>query len=110
MDWPPKSKPIKCKWVFKKKYNTDEFIQTLKAKIVVKGFTQKQGIDYSYTYALIGRITFFRVLMALASIYSLHILQMDVKIVFLDSSLDNIYIYIWNNKKGLPYLKIKRTL
>jgi len=33
------SKPIGCKWVFRRKYNTDDSIQTFKARLVVKGFT-----------------------------------------------------------------------
>jgi hypothetical protein len=41
VDLPPDSKSIGCKWVFKRKYNTDGSIQTFKARLVAKGFTQK---------------------------------------------------------------------
>ena len=63
------SKPIGCKWVFRRKYNSDGSLQTFKARLVVKGFKQKEGIDYFDTYALVARITSIRVLMSLASIY-----------------------------------------
>ena len=46
VDLPKASKPISCKWVFKRKYNTDGSIQTFKARLVAKDFKQKQGIDY----------------------------------------------------------------
>ena len=38
VDLPPDSKPIGCKWVFRRKYNTDGSLRTLKARLVVKGF------------------------------------------------------------------------
>ena len=88
VDLPPGSKPIKCKWVFRKKFNTDGSLQTFKARLVAKGFTQKEGIDYFDTYAPVARITSIRLLMALASIYDLYIHQMDVKTAFLNGDLD----------------------
>ncbi|KAK4391388.1 Copia protein [Sesamum angolense] len=41
-DLPPGSKAIGCKWIFRRKYNTDGSIQTFKARLVAKGFTQKE--------------------------------------------------------------------
>jgi hypothetical protein len=82
------SKPIGCKWVFRRKFNSDGSIQTFKARLVAKGFKQKEGIDYFDTYALVARITSIRILMALASIYDLYVHQMDVKTAFLNGDLD----------------------
>jgi hypothetical protein len=88
VDLPPGSKPIGCKWVFRRKYTTDGSIQAFKARLVAKGFRQKEGIDYFDTYAPVARITSIRVLMALASIYNLYVHQMDVKTAFLNGDLD----------------------
>lgn len=41
VDLPTRSKPIGCKWVFKRKRNTNGFIQTFKARLLAKGFRQK---------------------------------------------------------------------
>ena len=35
---PPASKPIGCKWLFRKKYHTDGTLHTYKARLVAKGF------------------------------------------------------------------------
>ena len=71
VDLPLGSNTIGCKWVFRRKYRTDGTIQTLKARLVSKGFRQREGIDYFDTYAPAARITSIRVLIALASIYKL---------------------------------------
>ena len=87
-DLPPGSKPIGCKWIFKKKMKVDGTIDKFKARLVAKGFTQKEGIDYFNTYAPVARISTIRVLIALASIYKFEIHQMDVKTAFLNGELD----------------------
>jgi hypothetical protein len=82
VDLPPSSKPIGCKGVFRRKYNTNGSIQMFKAILVAKGFTQKEGVDYFDIYSPVARITSIRVLFVLASIYKLHVHQMDVKTTF----------------------------
>ena len=42
VDLPISSKPIGCKWVFRRKDNTDGSIQTFKARLVAKGFEQRE--------------------------------------------------------------------
>jgi hypothetical protein len=88
VDLPHGSKPIGCKWVFRRKYNTDGSLQTFKTRLVAKSFKQKEGIDYFDTYAPVARITSIRVLMELASIFDLYVHQMDVKTAFLNGDLE----------------------
>ncbi|RVW47574.1 Retrovirus-related Pol polyprotein from transposon TNT 1-94 [Vitis vinifera] len=88
VDLPPGSKPIGCKWVFRRKYHTDGMIQTFKARLVAKGFKQREGIDYFDTYAPVARTTSIRILFALASIHNLFVHQMDVKTTFLNEDLN----------------------
>lgn len=88
VDLPPGSKPIGCKWIFKKKLRVDGTIDKFKARLVAKGFKQRYGIDYFDTYAPVARIATIRLLIALASIYNLVIHQMDVKTAFLNGELE----------------------
>jgi len=41
---------IGCKWVFKRKTNMDENVQIYKVRMVVKGYRQKQGLDFDETF------------------------------------------------------------
>nr|GFC53417.1 zinc finger, CCHC-type [Tanacetum cinerariifolium] len=66
----------------------DGTIAKFKARLVIQGFTQKEGIDYFNTYALVARITTIRLLLGLAAIHNLVIHQMDVKTAFLNGDLD----------------------
>ena len=81
VDLPTGSKPISCKWVFRRKYNTNGSIQTFKARLVAKGFKQKEGVNYFDTYTPVARITSIHVLLALSSIYNFIVHQMDVNVV-----------------------------
>ena len=93
VDLPPGNKPLGSKWIFKRKMKDDGTIDKYKARLVVKGFRQKEGLDYFDTYSPVTRITSIRMLIALAAVYGLEIHQMDVKTVFLNGELEEeIYI------------------
>ncbi|CAN6331738.1 unnamed protein product [Urochloa humidicola] len=78
-------KPVGCKWVFKKKFKPDGTIDKYKARLVTKGYTQKEGEDFFDTYSPVASMTTIRALLSLATLYGLIIHQMDV---FLNGELD----------------------
>ena len=88
VDLPKGSKPLGYKWIFKKKLKADGSIDKYKARLVIKGFRQKQDLDYFDTYSPVTRITSIRMLIAIASILNLEIHQMDVKTAFLNGELE----------------------
>ena len=88
VDLPQCSKPLGYKWIFKKKMKADGSIDKYKDILVIKGYKQKEGLDYFDTYSPVARISSIQMLIAIASIHNLEIHQMDVKTVFLNGDLD----------------------
>ena len=60
-------KPIECKWIYNKKRGEDGKVETFKVRIVVKGFTQKEGIDYEEIFLPVAMLKFIRILLSIAA-------------------------------------------
>ena len=79
--------------MFREQYRDNGSIQAYNARLAAKEYTRKEAIDYFDMYALVARITSVWLLFALASTYKLHVHQMDVKTIFLNSDLiEKVYI------------------
>jgi len=74
-------------------------IDKYKARLVAKGYWQKEGLVYFDTYSPVTRIMSIRMVVAIAILHNLHIHQMDVKTIFLNSELNEKNI--WSNLKDL---------
>ncbi|KRY26488.1 Copia protein, partial [Trichinella britovi] len=70
---PPHKKAIKSKWVFKTKYKEDGTIEKRKARLVARGYSQRQGIDYEDTFAPTLGYSSLRYLLSLAAKYNLEV-------------------------------------
>nr|GEZ71952.1 hypothetical protein [Tanacetum cinerariifolium] len=79
----PKGKrAIGSKWVFRnKKYERGIVIRN-KARLVARGHTQEEGIDYDEVFAPVARIEAIRLFLAYASFMGFMVYQMDVKSAF----------------------------
>lgn len=86
---PPGKKALPCKWIFKTKIDETGAVNRYKARLVVKGYAQKRGIDYDEIYSPVVRYTSVRYLIALAARYDLEIEQMDAITAFLQGDLEN---------------------
>ena len=62
-------------------------MEKFKARIVVIGCKQVEGVDFSDAYSPISKVTTIRVLIELGCVFNLKIHQMDVKIAFLNGDL-----------------------
>ena len=93
VDLPEGRKPVSSKWVFKKKFNKSGEIDRFKARLVARGFSQVQGIDYEETFSPVVKIQTVLAILALVNAKGYEIHQMDVDTAFLYGSLEEeIYL------------------
>nr|GEY38415.1 retrovirus-related Pol polyprotein from transposon TNT 1-94 [Tanacetum cinerariifolium] len=84
---------IGSKWVFKNK--KDEHGTTIKnkARLVVHGYSQEEGIDYDETFAPVARMEAIRIFIAFVTYMNFKVYQMNVKNAFLNGKLkEEVYV------------------
>jgi hypothetical protein len=93
VDKPEDRHIIGVKWVFRTKLNADCSINKYKARLVVKGYAQIFGVDYSDTFAPVSRMDTIRLVLAIAAQKGWKVFQLDVKSAFLNGDLqEEIYV------------------
>jgi hypothetical protein len=90
---PPGRKAIGLKWVFKVKRDEKGSVVKHKARLVVKGYSQQQGVDYEEIFTPVARLEAVRLLLALAANQGWEVHHMDVKSAFLNGDLmEEVYV------------------
>ena len=75
---------IRTKWVFRNKMDELGNVVRNKARLVVQGYNQEEGIDFNETFAPVARIEAIRLLFAFACHMNFKLFQMDVKSAFIN--------------------------
>jgi len=88
VDLPNGRKTIGNKWILKVKRNAESSIEWYKARLMAKGYTQREGIYYEKTFSPVVRFASIRLILAIVAHLDLEFYQMDVKTVFLNGELD----------------------
>ena len=84
---------VSSNWIFKIKHVADGSIEKYKARFVARGLSQKEGIDYEETFALVAKYTSIRVVLAIAASKGWKVYQMDVKTTFLNGKItEEVYL------------------
>ena len=94
---------VSVKYVFKKKTKHGE-VYKYKTRIVARGFSQIEGVDYNETYSPVARMNTMRVFVKMSIDRGFKLLTFDVEAAFLNAPLqEEIYIQApdgWNVKAG----------
>ena len=69
--WPEEKQVVGSRWI-------------CKARFMAKGFSQKEGIDYEDTFALVARYYSIQTIITLVAEMGCRVHQMDVKTAFLN--------------------------
>jgi hypothetical protein len=91
---PPKSKNIiGTKWVFCNKEDEHEVVVRNKVRLVAKGYSQVEGLDFGEIFAPVARFKVIQLLLAHSSLNDIKLYQMDVKSVFLNGEINEL-VYV----------------
>jgi hypothetical protein len=107
---------IGCKWVYKIKQDSNGNIIKYKARLVAKGYTQKQGIDFSETFAPTVKYNTIRLMIAIAALKGYSITQLDISNAYLHADIDeDIYMeqpegFKKENKGEKLYCKLRKSI
>jgi len=89
----PFCKAVGCKWMFKSKRDATGEIVCHKVRLVIRGFSQVQGVNFEKTFALVAKFTTIRCILALGALLDLEMHHMNVKTAFLNGNLEeDIYM------------------
>ena len=80
---------VTSKWIFKIKHVVDGSINKFKERFVAREFSQKEGVDYEETFALVACCTSIRTIIALASAMGWRLHQMDMKTTLLNGEIED---------------------
>ena len=112
---PKDRKTIGCKWVFKLKKGVDGKVERYKSRLVAKGYSHMEGIDYHGIFSPVVKLVSIHIVLTLVALLDLELEKLDVKKSFLHGDLDED-IYMEQPKgyaqdhKGRLVCKLKKSL
>jgi hypothetical protein len=83
---------IGTKWVFHNKQDEYGVVTRNKAQLIVKGYSQVEGLDFDETFAPVARLESILMLLIYATHHSFKLYQMDTKSVFLNGPIEEVYV------------------
>ena len=93
VDFEPHMNVLGCRFVYKVKRYPDGTVEKFKVRLVAQGFSQKEGVDYSEIFATTAAFQAIRMVLWLATFYSMQFWKLDIKTFFLYGDLqEKIYM------------------
>jgi hypothetical protein len=89
----PNQNVVGTKWVFRNKQDEHGVVTRNKARLVGKGYSQVEDLDFDETYAPVARLESIRILLAYGTYHGFKLYQMDVKSAFLNGPIkEEVYV------------------
>nr|GEV72336.1 hypothetical protein [Tanacetum cinerariifolium] len=93
VDLPYGKRAIGSKWGYRNKKDERGIVIKNKARLVVQGYTQEEGINYEEVFSPVARIEAIRLFLAYVSFMGFMVYQMDVKSAFLYGTIEEeVYV------------------
>ncbi|GJU37394.1 ribonuclease H-like domain-containing protein [Tanacetum coccineum] len=86
-DLPEGRKAVGSKWLWKIKYKSTGEIERYKARVVAKGFSQREGFDYLETFCHVVKMSTVRCMLNVAICNGWDLFQLDINNAFLYGDL-----------------------
>jgi hypothetical protein len=115
VELPARRKSIGSKWFFKKKFNAEGKVEKYKSRLLAKGYSQVEGIDFGDIFSLVAKLTSIRFILSIVVAFDLEVEQMDVKTTIQNGDLkEENYMkqlegFVVKGKKELV-CKLKKSL
>ncbi|SOV09700.1 uncharacterized protein UDID_19289 [Ustilago sp. UG-2017a] len=90
VDVPPNTRLVDSKIVLRLKLDADGIPVRHKARLVARGFTQREGIDFEETFAPVAPLSTIRALLSLAVEHNWEVHQLDITMAYLNSTLNHV--------------------
>ncbi|SOV04648.1 uncharacterized protein UDID_17159 [Ustilago sp. UG-2017a] len=90
VDVPPNTRLVDSKIVLRLKLDADGIPVQHKARLVARGFTQREGIDFEETFAPVAPLSAIRALLSLAVERNWEVHQLDITMAYLNSTLNHV--------------------
>jgi hypothetical protein len=88
VDFPSGRNPIGNKWVFKKKLNAEGKVEKYKSRLVAKGYSRVDGIDFGDIFSPVSKLTSIIFMLDVATGFDFEVEHMDVKKKFLHGDME----------------------
>lgn len=113
IDRPEGERTIGCKWIYKIKPGVPGGEdRRFKGRVVAKGYSQIEGIDYNEVFSPVVKHVTIRLLLSMVVHYDLELEQLDVKTAFLHGNLEERILMEQPEgyKKGNKVCLLRRSL